>query len=234
MKDYKITRKKFFDTEERRKLLKFSDDMATADKAKGRMKWQIRWMLVDLAMYSGLRLAEIRDLLIGDLKLNAKSPYLYVRQGKRGKDRDVYIDKDLTKHLRDFIEMKRMWNQPTDDNSPLFTGQKGKHFTTTALTLNFKQAVLQAGLRKDLSIHGARHTYATLLYSKTQNLRYVQKQLGHASMAMTGLYADILPEENGKLADMIIDDADKQPKTKAPTNGQFSKKMKRGTNLKES
>ena len=69
-----------------------------------------------------------------------------------------------------------------------------------------KEATAKAGLRKRLSIHSCRHTYATFLLHDTQNIKYVQKQLGHVSLATTSIYADILPEENGKLANMISRD----------------------------
>jgi len=61
-----------------------------------------------------------------------------------------------------------------------------------------------AGLRDNLSIHCARHSYATLQYYKTKDLMAVQKQLGHASLNMTALYADVLPEQNGILANQIV------------------------------
>jgi site-specific recombinase XerD len=69
---------------------------------------------------------------------------------------------------------------------------------------SFKTAIIEAGIREELSIHSARHTYATFLYHDSgKDLRFVQKQLGHSSIAMTSVYTDILPEENGKLAQMI-------------------------------
>jgi integrase len=73
------------------------------------------------------------------------------------------------------------------------------------LYISFKQAVREAGLRNDLTIHSARHGYATLLYYKTKDLRAVQKQLGHSSLNMTSLYADIMPEENGEIANKTLD-----------------------------
>lgn len=204
--DYKITREKFFDTEERKALMKAAEDRAIVDRAKGRMTWPVRWMLVHLAMYSGLRVSEMADLRIKDIHLKNGSPYLYVRKGKRGKDRDVYIDSELARHLREFIgEEKPLWDQANGPEDYLFTGQRGGQMTVTALQISFTKAVEAAGLRKGLSIHSARHTYATLLFAKTKNLKYVQKQLGHASMNMTGLYADILPEENAVLANAILD-----------------------------
>ncbi|MGD0756273.1 MAG: tyrosine-type recombinase/integrase [Bacteroidales bacterium] len=203
-KNYKITREKFFDLQERNAILKTSEKRANADKAKGRVTWPIRYMLVHLALNSGLRVSEIAKLKIEDLKLSIKPSYIFVRNGKRRKSRDVYIDLELTKHLQEFILQKKNWNQSIEPLAPLFFGQGGQHSTTTALYISFKQAVREAGLRDDLTIHSARHSYATLLYYKTKDLRAVQKQLGHSSLNMTTLYADIMPEENEILANAIL------------------------------
>jgi len=206
-KDYKITREKFFDTDERKILMRVTEANSLLDRAKGRMTWQIRWMLIHIAMHSGLRVSEIADLRIGEIHLKNGSAYLYVRRGKRGKDRDVYIDAELAQHLKEFIKEKPiLWDQPNKDEDYLFTGQGGGKMTTTALTISFTQAVKAAGLRKGLSIHSARHTYATIMYAKSdKNLKFVQKQLGHSSINMTALYADILPEENATIANKILE-----------------------------
>jgi integrase/recombinase XerD len=118
----------------------------------------------------------------------------------------VYIDRELTHHLQEFIRMKPNWNQSVLPTAPLFAGQGGKPFTTTALYISFKTAVREAGLRDDLTIHSARHTYATHLYYKTKDLRLVQKQLGHSSLDMSALYADIMPEEQARLVNKILDE----------------------------
>jgi len=204
-KNYEISRKKFFDTQERKAIMSLSEDKANADLAKGRTIWVTRYMLVHLAMYSGLRVSELAALKIKDCILTKKEPYIKVRHGKGGKSREVYIDRELTKHLKWYLKQKKAWNQSTEPDAPLFSGQGGKHVTTNTLYLSFKQAVKETGLRDDLSIHSARHTFATLLLHKTQNLRLVQKRLGHSHINMTTLYSDILPEKNGELANMILD-----------------------------
>jgi integrase len=209
MNDYKIDRHKFFDTEERQQILTVTEALAVKDERRGLLAWPTRWMLVHLAMQTGLRVSEIASLKIKFIRLNVKDPYIIVKNGKGGKSRDVYIDSQLADHLRYFLEYYRA--DATGDQ-PLFKGSTDRdnarngHLTTNALYLSFKKAVKAANLRTDLTIHSARHTYATLLLHKTQNLRYVQKQLGHSSLNMTALYSDIFPEENGKLANMILDE----------------------------
>jgi site-specific recombinase XerD len=204
--NYKITREKFFDNEERKTILKTSEEKEIIDKTKGRKTWLYRYMLVHLALYSGLRVGEIAELKHGDINLNTKAPFIHVRKGKGNKNRDVYIDRKLVKHLKDFIQQKKIWKHSIEPDAPLFNNRTDKHVTTTTLHISFKKAVQEAGLRNDLTIHSARHAYATLLYHKTKNLKYVQDQLGHASIAMTSLYANIFPEEKGALANQILDD----------------------------
>ena len=206
---YRITRDKFLDTQERDSLMKACKDKASIDLLEGRKTWITRYMVIHLALYSGLRVSEISRLTINDLHItNIKDPWLKVWNGKRGKERDVYLDKELVKHLRKYLDIKKKsWHEPIGLDSPLFIGQKGKHISPQALEHIFKQSLKQARLPYDkngYSIHSARHTYGTHLYHTTQNLRYVQKQLGHSSLVMTGLYADVLPEMNGALANKIL------------------------------
>jgi len=127
-----------------------------------------------------------------------------VRKGKRGKKRDVYLDKILVKHLKSFITWKKKtMGESVEVDSPLFTGRNRGHCAVITLMKSFKRAIEESGLPLHYSIHSARHTYATFLLHATNNLRYVQKQLGHSKISMTALYADVLPSENGSLANMI-------------------------------
>jgi len=205
MNGYSITRDKFLSINEAKKLLRVCQRNALIDLEKKRSTWVTRYMLIHLALHSGLRVSEIASLKIGDLHFNGIDNYLIVQCGKRGRKRDVYLDKELVKHLQNYLDIKKnLWNDSIDNDAPLFSGQGGRHYTTTALEISFKKAIEKAGLSKRYSIHSSRHSYATFLLAKTKNMRFVQKQLGHASIAMTALYADVLPEMNQALAEAIL------------------------------
>jgi len=206
-KNYVIDPEKFLDRDERKQLLKTCRDRAELDLLHGRRSWVVRYMLLDLALFSGLRVAEIAALRIGDLYLKVKQPHLIVRNGKGSKKRAVYLDSFLVKHLRDFIQKKQTTlGEPIEPDTPLFTGRNGDHCQPMTLMKSFKRAIDEAGLPSNYSIHSARHTYATFLLHDTKNLRYVQRQLGHVNISMTALYSGILPEENGALANQIVRD----------------------------
>ncbi len=63
-------------------------------------------MLIDLALYSGLRVGEMAALKVGDISFKEPDPFIIVRHGKGNKKRTVYIDLKLTKHLKEFINYK--------------------------------------------------------------------------------------------------------------------------------
>ncbi len=205
MNKYAITRDKFFSAAEKKGLLKICKGRATSDLIEGRKTWITRYMLIHLALNTGLRVSEIAALKIEHLHLNGKDNYLIVQNGKGGKKRDVYLDTEIVKHLQEYLEIReKEWEGVIENTVPLFSGRGRKHYTTTALHISFKKAIEEAGLPRSYSIHSARHTYATLLLAKTNSLRFVQKQLGHASIGMTSLYADVLPEMNQTLANAIL------------------------------
>lgn len=203
-KHYSIDPEKFFDRSERKQLMNKAKEKAELDLLHGRSTWVVRYMLVDLALFSGLRVAELAALKIGDLKLKITDPHLIVRSGKGDKKRAVYLDKKLVNHLKNFISWKKKTRgESVEPETPLFTSRKSGHVPPITLMKSFKRAIKEAGLPDHYSIHSARHTYATYLLHDTKNLKYVQKQLGHSNISMTALYSGILPEENGYLANQI-------------------------------
>lgn len=202
--DYIVNRQKFFSQAEIGQILQFCESRADSDNRRGRTTWPVRYMLVHLALRTGLRVHEIAALRIKDIRLDSSEKVIFVKKGKRGKPRVVYFDSGLAKHIRRFLEFKAAQGQNTSKTAPLLAGRNGQHYTPTALSISFKNAVKAAGLPAHYSIHCARHTYATHLLAKTNNIRFVQKQLGHASISMTSLYADLLPEVNQPLAELIL------------------------------
>lgn len=207
MKNYILTPEDFLSRKERQQLMKTSREHAELDLIKGRQTWPVRYMLIDLALYSGLRVGEMAALKVADISFKEPDPYIIVRHGKGNKKRTVYIDQKLTKHLKDFLNYKaKTLKQSVEMDSPLFSGRDGKHSPPITLMKSFKQAIQVSGLSDRYSIHKARHTYATYLLHDTGNLRYVMQQLGHSDISMTSLYASILPEENGHLANKILRD----------------------------
>jgi integrase/recombinase XerD len=193
---WQITRDKFLSKEERDRLLKSTEEKALIDLAKGRSTWVRRWMVVDLALFSGLRVSEITALRVGDLRLNSSEKLIYVQKGKGSKSGYVTIDRALAKHLKEFIAWKKTTGELVDAEAPLLTGSSdGRPYTTRSLQMQFKEVLKNAGLPTRYSIHSCRHTFAAYLLAESKNLRLVQKQLRHSSPGVTAVYADVTPED---------------------------------------
>ena len=182
-----IDRVKYLNAEEVKQLRAVTEDKSIVDLRKGRITGPVRWMLVDLALSTGLRVSEMAAIQLKDIDL--KRGFVTVQRKKRKKKTidSLAISPGLIKHLKEYIE-----NRTTGQ---LLIGERG-NLTKYGLQQIWKSAVKRAGLPKELSIHSARHTMAVHLLKKTGNLRQVQKQLGHASPATTAnMYADISFED---------------------------------------
>jgi site-specific recombinase XerD len=193
-RQWTLDRQKFLSEIEVKKLRRILEDKALADLSKGRTTWPRFWMAIDLAISAGLRVSEIAGLKVGNLFLNSRVPRLQVT-GKGQKTRDVFISKELMKHLSEYLKWKRLLDEPKENDDPLLMSSHGKAYSTRTLQYAFKVSLKEAGLPKYYSIHACRHSYGTYLYQKTKDLRLVQKQLGHSSITTTTVYADVTVEE---------------------------------------
>lgn len=161
------------------------------------------WFLVDFAMSSGLRVSELAQLRVEDVVLD-HLPRVIVVNGKGSKRRVVFLDNAIAAHVQAFLSWKNRHGEPTAPDAPLLWSSRTRGpLTVRALQKACKRFLIAAGLPDECySIHNLRHTYATYLYRASgNNLRFVQKQLGHSRITTTQVYADILAEDVKRLLD---------------------------------
>jgi site-specific recombinase XerD len=183
---------KFLSQQEIDKLLSTIENMSIIDKAKGRITWIKRYMLLNLLFKTGLRVFEVANLQIKHLNINVKESSIFVEHGKGSKERWVYVPKDLVKHLKQFIDFKKQLGEGVEADNYLFCNKQAGKLSTRALQKAFKSCLGVAGLDTErYSIHSARHSYASLLYKKSLDLRLTQNQLGHSTPTITALYANL-------------------------------------------
>ncbi len=197
-KPWKLTPDKYLSKVEVKNLRKTVEEKSIVDLAKGRTTWPKVWMLIDLATKTGCRVAELAGIKIADLNLKGE-PYVHVL-GKGSKQRDIFIDNGLVRHLKQYI---RTYKLKPDD---YLLNTNGRKFTTMGLQQQFKRACKATGLPEHYSIHAARHTYGTLLYEKEKNLRMVQNQLGHADVSTTAIYTHVTKEKTLAAVNRLYDD----------------------------
>src|SRR5215469_16601485 len=152
---------------------------------------QARAMLT-LAYGCGLRAGEVMRLRAGDI--DSEQMIIRVVQSKGLKDRHVMLPAEV-------LDLLRQWwkARPTaydtglaPEQRWLFPGRsKRRPLTTRQFARLFKQAAKAAGLRKTLSLHTLRHSFATHLLERGTDIRVIQALLGHEKLETTARYTRV-------------------------------------------
>jgi site-specific recombinase XerD len=151
------------------------------------------WFIVELGLFTGLRVEEMQNLRCEDLYLAEGQSSLKVRCGKGDKPRVVRFNEEFKNRCKWFLKWKQRQGQPICNENFIFTNRTGKQLCKKTLQNAFKKCVKISGLGGCYSIHCLRHTYGSYLYiSSNHNLRLVQEHLGHSSIRTTEVYASLM------------------------------------------
>ncbi|MFH1881298.1 MAG: site-specific integrase [Planctomycetota bacterium] len=172
-----LDRSKYMDEAEIEQLVKSCREWESNDLRYGKLAGIKIWLLVDVALSTGLRVAELANLQAADFDAKQRSLKVVRVKKKKKVAETLPISKDLADHLKTYLNGRKT----------------GTIFGVSRATLQqqFHSAINHAHLPKALSIHSCRHSLAVRLLKATGNLRLVQLQLGHSSPQTTAIYADI-------------------------------------------
>jgi len=132
---------------------------------------------------AGLRISEAIALKVSDI--DSKRMLLRVQQGKGRKDRYVVLSPRLLEVLR------RYW-RAFPSNYYLFPSwRESRHMSSTALQIACREAAIRAGLRKHVTVHTLRHSFATHLLESGADIRIIQALLGHSRIDTTARYTQV-------------------------------------------
>ena len=162
--------------------------------------------LLFTALFTGMRQGELLGLtwssinwIKGKIKIDKNYTHGRIGTPKTNKIRYVDMSNELAKVLKE-------WHLacPHSDLDLVFPNSEGLHFdANNMLKRRFKPALKRAGI-DEIRFHDLRHTYASLLLANGAQMKYVQSQLGHASITMTmDLYTHLLPEVNDKCVNLL-------------------------------
>lgn len=174
---------------EQRKLLKTLRDSKSATRD---------YMIIDLVLHTGLRIQELRLLNVSDVFDGMTiRPHLTIRAetAKRCKEREVFLNTHIRKHLKRFIAWKRSKGESLQSKAPLFISKKGgrvaqRTLQNTVEAWFIKTKLINADGQHKYTFHSLRHTFAMNLRKRGINLERIQKLLGHASLQATGIYLE--------------------------------------------
>ncbi|HEY0749515.1 MAG TPA: site-specific tyrosine recombinase XerD [Chitinophagaceae bacterium] len=141
-------------------------------------------------MYScGLRVSEVVNLQISNLYMDVG--YIKV-MGKGSKERLVPIGSVASKYITIYKNQIRIHITPQKgEEDILFLNRRGKRLSRVMIFLIIKDLALKAGLKKNISPHTFRHSFATHLVEGGADLRAVQEMLGHESITTTEIYTHL-------------------------------------------
>jgi integrase/recombinase XerD len=149
-------------------------------------------VLLSLGYGCGLRAGEVVRLKVKHI--DSAQKIIRVEQSKGRKDRNVMLSPDTLDLLRQWWKTRR---RGFDSTTPmeerwLFPGQRpGKPMTTRQLNRLFHEAADAAGIRKGVTLHALRHSFATHLLERGTDIRVIQALLGHDKLDTTARYARV-------------------------------------------
>jgi integrase/recombinase XerD len=148
--------------------------------------------MLEVLYSSGLRVSELVDLKLNNIYFDIG--FLRVT-GKGNKERLVPIGRDALKYLKIYIDELR-GKHPHKPAQPgfeafVFLNRHGRKLTRVMVFTIIKNLALKIGLKKTISPHTFRHSFATHLIEGGADLRAVQEMLGHESITTTEIYTHL-------------------------------------------
>lgn len=153
------------------------------------------WFMIELGLFSGLRVDEMRQLRIGDIHARGSHSSIFVRNGKGGRKRNVWINEEFKEACEEFLKLHEHLGYDDNEDACVFVSDAGAPLSKRALQKSFKRCVKAAGLSEKYHIHCLRHTYATYLLKSSRNIKLVKEQLGHSSIKTTEIYISLIKED---------------------------------------
>lgn len=152
-------------------------------------------------MYAcGLRVSELVNLLLTNLYLDEG----FIRViGKGDKERLIPIHEEAAKSITLYIDAVRVHVKPKPGNEDfVFLNKRGTKLSRVMIFYIIRDLAAASGIRKSISPHTLRHSFATGLVENGADLRAVQEMLGHASITTTEVYTHL---DRKSLVDAIME-----------------------------
>ena len=153
-------------------------------------KWegQRNRAMIEMLFSCGLRVSELVTLKLSDLYLDER----FIRVlGKGNKERLVPISPRAIDELYMWFDKRNAMKIKPGEEDYVFLNRRGAHLTRTMVLIFIKDYARDAGIRKTISPHTLRHSFATSLLEGGADLRAIQAMLGHESIGTTEIYTHV-------------------------------------------
>jgi len=144
--------------------------------------------IIEVLFSCGLRVSELTNLKLSNLYIEEQ----YIRvMGKGSKERLVPISPRALDELHYWFADRNVMKIKPGEEDYVFLNRRGHHLTRTMILIMIKRYALEAGIKKTISPHTLRHSFATSLLEGGADLRAIQAMLGHESIGTTEIYTHI-------------------------------------------
>lgn len=144
--------------------------------------------IIEVLFSCGLRVSELTNLKLSNLYIEEQ----YIRvMGKGSKERLVPISPRALDELSYWFADRNVMKIKPGEEDYVFLNRRGQHLTRTMILIMIKRYALDAGIKKTISPHTLRHSFATSLLEGGADLRAIQAMLGHESIGTTEIYTHI-------------------------------------------
>ena len=144
--------------------------------------------IVEVLFSCGLRVSELVTLKWS--QLYDQERYLRIL-GKGQKERLVPISERALHEIENYLPWRNTLKIKPGEEDYIFLNRRGAHLTRTMILIMLKRQAAEAGIKKTISPHTLRHSFATALLEGGADLRVIQALLGHASIGTTEIYTHI-------------------------------------------
>ena len=144
--------------------------------------------IIEVLFSCGLRVSELVALRLSDLHL--EEGYLRI-VGKGNKERLVPTSSRAVQELKYWYIDRNVLKIKPGEEDFVFLNRRGAHLTRTMILIMIKRMALKAGIKKTVSPHTLRHSFATALLEGGADLRSIQVMLGHEKIATTEIYTHL-------------------------------------------
>lgn len=145
-----------------------------------------------LLYYGGLRLSEVINLRWSDVDF--ERGLIHIKAAKGGKDRIVF----LHEKIKDALATSK-----ANDEGLILLSERGNKYNKRSIQMIVMNASKKAGIRKNVTPHTLRHSFATHLLEAGADIRYIQELLGHKNLQTTQIYTHVANKDIKRLANLL-------------------------------
>jgi integrase/recombinase XerC len=157
--------------------------------------------IMELLYATGVRVSELVSIKLKDINMGANFIIVY---GKGSRERIVFFGSKAAESLEEYLKKSRPYLVKNLSCEYLFLNKNGTKLTDRSVRRIIDKYVKELSLKKNISPHTLRHTFATHMLNNGADLKTVQELLGHVSLSTTQLYTHLTKERLKEIYDKVF------------------------------